>query len=85
MNWVKLTRPDDEKKPVYVNLDLVVEIIRGNFWRTDYETTRLYTGHVAMAANAECSGREFYAIDVVEPPEEILVGFPYRNNQQVKP
>ncbi|WP_156927816.1 hypothetical protein [Bradyrhizobium sp. Tv2a-2] len=53
-------------------MDRVAQMIVGEFWEMGRQTTRLFTGHIAMAANMETSASDYFSIDVVETPEAIL-------------
>jgi len=72
MKWIKLTGAEPSREPVLVNLDNFVEMRAGNMTHTDYKTTRLYTGHLAYAADCGIASKEYYYLDVMETPEEIL-------------
>ena len=62
LKWLKLTGIYSGDNPVWVNLDLCVEIQRS----ADNDRTFIYTGHMSG------SSATYYSIEVLETPEQIM-------------
>lgn len=71
MRWVKLTAANDIK-PMWVNLDRICQMTEGEFVRLGETCTRLFSGHMGYTADLGCASIEFFTIDVVQRPDQIL-------------
>lgn len=76
-NWKQYSNPYSDSVG-FVDVDKIVQIIVMHdydirtYEKLEKKWTRLFTGHVAMAANEMGSSSEYFYVDAKEPPEYFI-------------